>query len=302
VPTHAERQVTLQERVAARFDSLTATERRVARYLADHPHQAAFASAEELGRAIGTSDASVVRTAKALGFDGLPELKRSLQGRLEALLTPADLLHNTLTATGTGPEAILAASLAERTKLIEDIGRVIDPDDFRAATELVTAAHETLVCGVARLIVAEYTAMRLTRIGHRARSVTDTGMRLVDQLLPLGEGDVVLCIAPHRLAREMRVIMDHAHRVGAKVVLLTETLGEALRDHVDVTLAMPFGTPDKYGGQTAALVVLEALTVAVAAQDEERSVRAITAMNELRRQLAVDVEPDADPPRNGRRR
>lgn len=300
MPTPEGRPVSLQERVAARFESLTATERRVARYLADHQHQAAFASAEELGRAIGTSDASVVRTAKALGFDGLPELKRSLQGRLESLLTSADLLHNTLTAAGSGPEAILAASLAERTKLIEDIGRSVDPGAFRAATDLVAAAHETLVCGAARLIVAEYTAMRLVRIGHRARSVTDTGVRLVDQLLPLGDGDAVLAIAPHRLVRDMRVAMDHAHRVGARVVLVTETLGEALRDHVDVTLTMPFAPPDKYGGQTAALVVLEALTVAVAAVDEARSVRAINTMNELRRLLDVDVEPYGDLPSDGR--
>lgn len=78
----------LQERVAARIGTLTATERRVAEYLSTHPQEAAFSSAEELGRATGTSDASVVRTAKALGFDGLPGLKRSLQGHLQSLLTP----------------------------------------------------------------------------------------------------------------------------------------------------------------------------------------------------------------------
>jgi DNA-binding MurR/RpiR family transcriptional regulator len=288
VRTTGERTVTLQERVAARLDSLTVTERRVARYLAEHPQLTAFASAEELGRATGTSDASVVRTAKALGFDGLPELKRSLQGRLEALLTPANRLHNTLAASGDGPEGILAATLADRGELIEDIGREVDAAAFAQAVELIAAANETLVCGPAGLVIAEYAAIRLIRLGRRARSVTDTGVRLVDQLLPLGRNDVVLAIAPHRLAREMRVVLDYAHSVGAKVVLLTETLGEALRDHTDVTLSVPFGQPNTYGGQTTTLVVLEAMTVAVAGKDEERSMRAVTTMNELRRQLGGD--------------
>jgi DNA-binding MurR/RpiR family transcriptional regulator len=297
VATSADRAATLQERVAARFDSLTATEQRVARYLADHPQQAAFASAEELGKAIGTSDASVVRTAKALGFDGLPELKRSLQGRLEALLTPANRLHNTLAATGKGPESVLAATLADRAELIDDIGRVVSADDFRTAVELISAAHETLVCGIAGLVVAEYAATRLVRLGRRARSVTDTGTRLVDQLLPLGPSDVVLAIAPHRLVREMRVVLGYAHRVGAKVVLMTETLGEALREHADVTLSVPFGQPGTYGGQTTIVVMMEALTLAVAAQDEERSVRAYTTMTELRRQLEGEAAaPDVGPP------
>jgi DNA-binding MurR/RpiR family transcriptional regulator len=268
--------------------SLTATERRVAQYLADHPQLTAFASAEELGRATGTSDASVVRTAKALGFDGLPELKRSLQGRLEALLTPANRLHNTIAASGSGPEAILAATLADRIDLIEDIGREVNGAAFARAVDLIAGANETLVCGLAGLVIAEYAAIRLTRLGRRARAVTDPGVRLVDHLLPLDENDVVLAIAPHRLAREMRVVLDYTHSVGAKVVLLTETLGEALRDHADVTLSVPFGQPNTYGGQTTTLVLLEAITVAVAAKDEERSMRAVTRMNELRRQLGGD--------------
>jgi DNA-binding MurR/RpiR family transcriptional regulator len=282
------RTATLQERVAARFDSLTVTERRVARYLADHPQETAFASAEELGRATGTSDASVVRTAKALGFEGLPELKRSLQGRLEALLTPANRLHNTLAATGDGPESVLAATLADRAELIDDVERMIDPAAFRDMVDLITAAHETLVCGIAGLIIADYVAVRLTRLGRRARSVTEAGVRLVDKLLPLGADDVVLAIAPNRLIRETRVVLDYAHSVGAKVILLTETLGEALRDHADVVLSIPFGHQDTYGGQTAPLVVLEAMTMAVAARDQDRSMKAITTMNELRRQLDAD--------------
>jgi DNA-binding MurR/RpiR family transcriptional regulator len=285
-------QPTLQERVAARLDSLTVTERRVAQYLADHPQEAAFASAEELGRATGTSDASVVRTAKALGFDGLPGLKRSLQGHLEALLTPAHRLRNTISATGNSPEGILAATLAERSELILDVERVLDPTAFRRAVELIAGARETLVCGIAGIVLAEHTATRLTRIGYRARWATDSGVRLVDQLLPLGPEDVVLAVAHNRLAREMRVALDFARKVGAKVVLLTETLGEALRDHADVILSAPMGRPGMYGGQTSTLVVLEALTMAVAAQDEERSLKAFTVMNELRKALELQTPED----------
>jgi DNA-binding MurR/RpiR family transcriptional regulator len=292
VATTGQQSSTLQERVAARLDSLTVTERRVARYLADHPQEAAFSSAEELGRATGTSDASVVRTAKALGFDGLPGLKRSLQSQLEALLTPANRLHNTIAAAGNSPESLLAATLHDRAELIGDIERVLDPAEFRKAVELIAGAHETLVCGIAGLVMAEHAATRLTRIGYRARFVTDSGVRLVDWLLPLGPDDVVLAIAQNRLAREMRVVLDYAHSVGAKVILLTETLREALREHADVVLAAPLGRAGTYGGQTTSLVILEALSMAVAAQDEERSLKAFHTMNRLRRELEGDDRPE----------
>lgn len=289
------KQPTLQERVVARSDSLTATERRVARYLSEHPQHAAFASAEEIARATGTSDASVIRTAKALGFDGLPGLKRSLQGHLGALLTPANRLQNAITAFHDGPEGVLAATLAERADLIEDIGRTIDPAAFRRAVEVVRAAHETVVCGIGgHAGVAEHTATRLVRFGYRARHASATGFALADCLMPLGPDDAVVLIAHNRLMREMRVTLDHAARVGARVVLLTETLGEALRDRAEVVLSAPMGRPGTYGGLTTTLIVLEALTMAVAAQDQDRSMKAITGMNQLREELVghpFDEEP-----------
>lgn len=300
-PSKGERSATLQERVAARIDSLTATEQRVARYLANHPQEAAFASAEELGRVTGTSDASVVRTAKALGFDGLPELKRSLRDRLEKLLTPASRLSNTLSALGSGPEHALTATLADRVQLIDDIGRIIDPAAFREAVLLVAGAHETVFCGVAGLVMADYAAFRLNRLGRRARSITDSNAVLVDKLLPLGGDDVVVALAPHRMARETRVVLEHTRRVGAKSILVTETLGEALRGQADITLSVPFGIGDQYGGQVATLVVLESLTVAVAAEDEERSLKAFTLMNELRGQLAGEPGPGPENPTRRRR-
>jgi DNA-binding MurR/RpiR family transcriptional regulator len=291
VSTTGQQPSTLQDRVAARLDSLTVTERRVARYLVDHPQETAFSSAEELGRATGTSDASVVRTAKALGFDGLPGLKRSLQAQLEALLTPANRLHNTIAKAGSSPEALLAATLTDRVDLINDIERMLDPEEFRKAVELIAGAHETLVCGIAGLVMAEHAAIRLTRIGCRARFVSDSGIRLVDWLLPLGPDDVVLAIAHNRLAREMRVVLDYAHSVGTKVILLTETLGEALREYSDVILSAPQGRGGTYGGQTTTLVILEALSMAVAARDEERSLRAFQTMNRLRHELEGDDYP-----------
>ena len=277
---------TLAERVAARIDSLTATERRVARYLADHPQEVAFSSAEELGRVTGTSDASVVRTAKALGFEGLPGLKRHLQSHLATLLTPVNRLTNHLEAIGDGPEGILDATLANAIELLQGVSRKIDPAQFRKAVKLVAGARETMICGLAGLDgVADYTATHLTRIGYRARSASDSGFRLADRLLPLEAGDVVIVICHNRVARETRVILDHAKRVGARVILVTDSLGEALADQTDAVLSGPMGRPGMFSGQTSVLVLLEALTMAVAAQDRDRSVGSTAQMDQLREEL-----------------
>lgn len=200
---------TLQERVAARIGTLTATERKVAEYLSAHPQEAAFSSAEELGRATGTSDASVVRTAKALGFDGLPGLKRSLQGHLQSLLTPANRLSASLESAGEGPGALLSATLRDHIERLTEAERTLDHAQFERAVELITNARETVICGFAGLGgVSEYIATHLTRIGHRARAASDTGYRLADRLMLVGPEDVVIVMGHNRINRESRIILD----------------------------------------------------------------------------------------------
>ena len=276
----------LQERVAARIGTLTATERRVAEYLSTHPQEAAFSSAEELGRATGTSDASVVRTAKAFGFDGLPGLKRSLQGHLQSLLTPANRLSASLETVGDGPEAVLSATLRDHIERLTQAERSIDSAEFRRAVELIDQARETVICGFAGLDgVSEYIATHLTRIGHRARAASDTGYRLADRLLTLGPEDVVVVIAHNRIIVETRVILDLCAEVGARVVLITDTLGEALRDQVDAVLSAPTSRPGTFTSQATVLILLEALVIAVAAQDQERSLKTTDRMNQLREEL-----------------
>jgi DNA-binding MurR/RpiR family transcriptional regulator len=299
---------TLQERVASRIATLTVTERRIAEYLSEHPQEAAFSSAEELGRATGTSDASVVRTAKALGFDGLPGLKRSLQGHLQALLTPSNRLSNSLQSIGNGPEAVLSATLRDHVERLQAAERTVDPAQFRRAVELIDQARETMICGFAGLDgVSEYVATHLTRIGHRARPAADTGYRLADRLVLLGPEDVVIVIAHNRITRENRVVLDHAARVGVPVILLTDTLGEALRDKVTVVLSAPMSRPGTFTGQATVLILLEALTIAVAAQDRERSLDTTTRMNQLREELngdspAEEIVPHLPRPKTKRRR
>jgi DNA-binding MurR/RpiR family transcriptional regulator len=305
---------TLQERVAARLGDLTATERKVAEHLAAHPQEAAFSSAEELGRATGTSDASVVRTAKALGYDGLPGLKRSLQGHLQTLLSPANRLSASLEELGgEGPENLLRATLRDHIEHLRLAEQSIDTDAFRRAVELVDQARETVVCGFAGLDgVSEYIATHLTRIGHRARVASDTGYRLADRILLLEPQDVVIVMAHNRLIRESRIIVDHCREAGVPVILVTDTLGEALRDEVEVVISARMSRPGTFTSQAMVLILLEALTIAVAAQDRERALANTERMKQLREELngylLADetalgfARPTADTPKASRRK
>ncbi|MDF3287768.1 MurR/RpiR family transcriptional regulator [Streptomyces silvisoli] len=301
------RRGSLAERVTAREGELSSSERRVARYLADHPDEVVFASAEELGRLTGTSDATVIRTVKSLGYAGLPSLKELLRESLRTRLAPAGRLGRSLDEYGSEPKGLLTRVLEDHVHLLEEARRTIDPEEFARVVRLMGGARETVVYGLGGLgTLAEYLVTRLSRMRHRARVARSSGYLLADDLLALSGEDVLVVIAHTNVAPETAVALDHAKRVGAPVVLITDNLAEALADDVEAAISAPIGKTGTFSSQAATLAVLEALILAVAAEDREQATEAMTLLNQLRDELhglpsTAAGAADA-PPRRPRRR
>jgi DNA-binding MurR/RpiR family transcriptional regulator len=81
---------TITDRIRDKEEAFTAAERKVAELLLTRGHEAVFDTIMELARSAGVSETSVVRCARALGFDGFrdlqEQLKREMLGRLFAPL------------------------------------------------------------------------------------------------------------------------------------------------------------------------------------------------------------------------
>jgi DNA-binding MurR/RpiR family transcriptional regulator len=260
---------TLAERVAARHETLSRAEHAVARYMAENPQEVAFASAEELGQLTGTSDATVIRTAKALGYPGLPTLKRSLQASLREHLTPAGRLTRTLDSIGADREQLFDAVISEQIQLLEAARRSVRQAEFAKAVSIVQNAGYVLTCAIGvpgRL--DEYFATRMLRQGRHAHAIADSGFLLADGLVPLAAGDAVILVCHELVKPEDQVVIEHAQRVGARTILITDTLGGALADQVDAVLSAEVGVHG-LSSITVTITILEALALALGAEERE---------------------------------
>lgn len=74
---------------------------------------------------------------------------------------------------------------------------------------------------------------------RRARFVGVTGFALADPLLALGQGDAVVVFQPGRQLAELHVVVEWARAVGARVVFVTDELGEVFEVRVDAVLTAP---------------------------------------------------------------
>ncbi|SDR41910.1 transcriptional regulator, RpiR family [Rhizobiales bacterium GAS191] len=274
---------TFDERVADRLQRMSPAERRVARFFQDNREEVLISSAAALAAKAATSDATVLRASKALGFAGLDELRRALAAELRRDLSPSDRLTRTLGEIGDDLQAAFEVTLDIHVKALESLRRDIAPEQFRSAVKRIAAARRVLAFGIGpSSAMAEYFVIQLARFGLDAASLTRTGLLFADDLRRLREGDLVVILAYGRVYRELAALLDETRRMGLGTVLLTDTLSAALRRRVDQVLPVARGRSDMLSMHTATLGLIEALLVGIAATRPRETLASLQALNKAR--------------------
>lgn len=277
---------TLAQRIR-RAGTLASGERAVAEYLQRHPEEAAVSSAAKLGNATGTSDATVIRTARKLGFAGLADLKRSLVHHLARRRDPAQVLDDRVQRLRPAHTAALQPVIDAGCGLLGEVPALIEGTAWSRAVEVLSEATHVWAYGIGPgAALADQFALSLRRAGKASDAWTATGFRLADDLLRLQSAHAVVVIAPLRLFREIGIVLDHAHRVGAHSVLLTEATDEGRETRAGTVLPLPDSTEGAANELLAPLTILHALVLELVTAQRSAAVDHYQQLNALRTEIA----------------
>ncbi len=273
--------------IRQRLGSLSSSEARVARYLADHAEQALLLSAAQVAELAGTSDTTVVRTARSLGYSGWSDLRRAFGAEITKNSHPAARLTTRLKVTKHESTQSLIHTVFDEARDRLEISRDdVDAAAFeRAVDHLVSAGTvHTFGVGVSALC-ASYLAIKLTRLDIKAREATGMGFTFADDLMRLSPGDALVLFAPGRSFRELDVAFDEAERVGVPTVLFTGLHRHQYDDRADAVIRCAGSAGGLTGDTLSALVAADALLLAVSHRGSTSARDASRRLNRLRREL-----------------
>ena len=277
---------TFDNRVTASIEQMRPAEQRVVRFFLENPEETLIESALSLAEKVGTSDATVIRAVKSLGFSGMEEMRRSLADEMRRNPSPFNRLERTLDDVGDDLISALDITIDIHLKALKRLRRDITPESFENTVQYIVAAKRIYVFGIGpSSAMANYFSIQLKRFGIEAISVTQTGILLADQLLHLKHGDLMMIFAYGRIYPELTTILDHSAKCGVLTVLFSDTLGTKLRDKVDIVLSVQRGRSDMLSMHTTTLGLIEALLVGVAKSQPEKALSSLKSLNELRTKL-----------------
>lgn len=279
----------LEQRIATHGANLAEAQRRVSQHLAAMPVELLLvASAQELGQRTGTSNATVVRTLQALGFDGMADLKTQVANRSVARTARARI-DRRLAAARDDLGGIADRVLAEARERIELLESSLAAADLAAAIRLVGAANRIFTYGVGVSdLAAEYLALKLARAGRQSRWLGSCGYRLADDLLAIGRADLIVIFTPKRLIQDTYAIAAAAVDVGASTILITADPGRTVSLGADVVLMAPDSMAGITSEPLASLLIGDIIVAAVMRASETDALGAIERLTNLRIHLGFD--------------
>ena len=135
----------LSNRINESYSKLSKGQKLLATYITDNYDKAVFLTAAKLGEVVGVSESTVVRFAIEMGFEGYPELQKSLQSLIKNRLTAVQRIN--ITNDRIGDDGVLKNTLTQDMDRIRRTLEEIDPKAFDRAIEKICSARRIYILG-----------------------------------------------------------------------------------------------------------------------------------------------------------
>ena len=238
-------------------------QKRIAAFILDSYDKAAFMTASRLGATVGVSESTVVRFAAELGYDGYPDMQKSLQKMIRNRLTSVQRIE--VTNDRIGDQDLVSMVLQSDMEKIRLTLEELDRDAFDHAVKAIVSAKRIYIIGVrSSAAIASFLGFYFNLIFDNVVNVTaGTASEMFEHLLRVGEDDVVIGVSFPRYSSRTVQAMSFARDRKATTVAITDSEASPLAPICKYTLKARSDMASFGDSLVAPLSLVNALLVAV---------------------------------------
>ena len=241
--------------------------RKIAQYIVEHYDKAVFMTASKLGESVGVSESTVVRFASAMGYEGYPQLQRSLQELVSHRLTANQRFEM---STEIDPREALGVVLKSDVQNLRATLEQMDADVFEDVVNRLLSANSIYVMGLRSAApLAQFMGYYLNYIFDDVHLVSSGATDVFEEIAKLNQDDVLVGISFPRYSTRTLEAMRFAKRCGAQVVAITDGPMSPLADMADATLTARTDMASFVDSLAAPLSLINALLVALGLHRKE---------------------------------
>lgn len=263
--------------------------RKATAFVLDHPDEVGFATVRELADLAGVHPNTLMRMARAVGFDGFEDFRDEFRNDMRSRRSFHDRAVSLQMISSGDRLPALYAEIADVTLLnVERMFTSTPASAMHAIADRVVRSRRTYVIGVgANYALAHNFAYLAGMALDNVVAVPGGGNVPMDGVVKAGPSDVVVAMtfAPYRA--EVVEATEAARSQGALVVAITDSHGSPISPVADHVILAPSATPQFFPSTLAAAAALETLASFVVADAPPHVIEDIDRMHQRRYDLGV---------------
>ena len=250
----------LINRIESGYKRMSKGQKLIAEFILKNYDKAAFMTASRLGSIVSVSESTVVRFANALGYDGYPKLQKALQELIRNKLTTVQRIEMSDIDQSRVLKNVLKADMHNIRLTIEETDNVV----FEAVINKILQAKNIYVLGLrSSAPLAQFMGYYLNFILDNIRVVTSGVNDVFEQLIHIGEDDLLIGISFPRYASRAIEAIKFSKKRGADTVALTDSKLSPLNAYADYSLLAHSDMASFVDSLVAPLSLINALIVAI---------------------------------------
>lgn len=262
-------------KVHSRMNFLTATEAKVAEYVLTHYDEVSGCTVTELADRAGTSEATIVRFCKSLGYKGFQEFKINVAR--DTVPEPKHL--NPVLEEGDGTEVICRKIFGSLTAVLDETLTVLDMGMLEKAANTIRPGGRLVIFGSGGSnMVAQDAQHKFLKVGIQAHVAQDADIQAMMASL-LRKGDVALGISHSGSNQRVVHCMKLAKQQGATTIALTTQGKSPLLRCAEIVLFSATRETvfksESVSARIAQLAIIDSLVAAVAFKNYAVSLGAV---------------------------
>lgn len=257
-------------RIQSVYGSLKSAEKRAADTILEKPKYVFETTITDVAKLAGCSEATLVRLARKLGYNGYPELKSSVLNLEEDISTA---LYNEISPEDNAMTIVDKVFNAAKLALT-DTQTIMDPKQYEIALDYIIDSNQLFFIGAGDAYVVAYSAyLKFSRIGYHAGCSKDFDVQLVEAS-KLTRNDVLIIISHSGKTQSLYDVAKCAKLKDTKIIAITNFPISPIAKIADVVILTSVFTPNTYNEIMAKripeLSIIEALYINTLIRSNEK--------------------------------
>ncbi|QQK77008.1 MurR/RpiR family transcriptional regulator [Salicibibacter cibarius] len=273
-------QLDIYEQMIAKRQEMSKSQRKIANYLISHQETAPFLTASKLAKNVEVGEATVVRFAFFLNYEGYPDLQRHMQEALQRKWTSAEVFART-TERGDKPEDTVSEVLSDDINNLQQTLQQMDKKEFQGAVEDIIAAERIYIIAYrSATSVALFLEFYLDLVLQNTEMVRSAD-GVSEHILDIEENDLVIAFGFSRYTKRTVEVLKYVKQKGAKTLVITDHMLSPLTPYGDRKLLAVTEINSFIDSFSAPQSIVSALITAITRSEQDKVEKRLEQLEHL---------------------